>query len=723
MFEIVWLRLAMAAFGVTTPMVSMVLSIFMGGLALGSYAAGRFTTRRAGAPPGFFLAVYAGAELIVGSSALVLPLVLDAGRRALHTGASGTPWGSLAHYGAAGLWLTLALLPFCVCMGATFPLVLAALGGDRPARRFGLLYLANVLGATAGTLASVFVMVELLGFRDTLRVTGCINLLLATVAFSRRRMNAPTSEARSIADVVPANPHVLARPLLFMTGLTSMAMEVVWTRQFTPYVGSFVFAFAEILGLYLASTALGSFAYQAFPGRLAGAAAPLRCGILLGLFGLLPLLAADPRLPVGPGVLAGAARVALGVAPFCALLGYLTPLLVDRDANGSPGRTGTAYALNVVGCIVGPLIAGFVLLPNVSERQALGILSLPLLSVAAYDLRRLAPWALAAGAAGMLLVGRTQGWEQLLEPRVVKRNFMATVAASGRDFERTLTVNGIGMTTLTPVTKVMAHLPAASLPDGPHSALVVCFGMGTTFRSLLAWGIPTTAVELDPSVPALFSYFHEEAPLLLSRPQARVVVDDGRRFLARTADRFDLVTIDPPPPAEAAGSGLLYSIEFYDLVKRRLQPTAVVEQWIPACDLTTLVAVTRSLRASFPQVRVFRGFGGFGYHFLASNQALERLTAAELARRLPAAAAVDLVEWGPHATPEAQLDAILSTEIPVETILGFGPEVPALTDDRPVNEYFFLRRSLGSELGVGFPDTKAPAAGETPAPRPDRASH
>ena len=57
-------------------------------------------------------------------------------------------------------------------------------------------------------------------------------------------------------------------------------------------------------------------------------------------------------------------RLVLGIAPFTGLLGFLTPMLVDRRSGGDPGRAGTAYAINVLGCILGPLLAGFLLCPT-----------------------------------------------------------------------------------------------------------------------------------------------------------------------------------------------------------------------------------------------------------------------------------------------------------------------------------------------------------------------
>jgi len=81
-------------------------------------------------------------------------------------------------------------------------------------------------------------------------------------------------------------------------------------------------------------------------------------------------------------------------------------------------------------------------------------------------------------------------------------------------------------------------------------------------------------VDLIPSVPKLFPYFHAGAPEVLASPLAHIVTDDGRRFLERTSQTFDSIIVDPPPPVPAAGSSLLYSEEFYSLVKQHLR-TAV----------------------------------------------------------------------------------------------------------------------------------------------------
>ena len=204
------------------------------------------------------------------------------------------------------------------------------------------------------------------------------------------------------------------------------------------------------------------------------------------------------------------------IIPLCAILGYLTPSLIDEYAGGQPSLAGEAYAINVFGCILGPLFACYLLLPWLSERCALLILSLPFLGFYFSGWKSLSfEQRMASGLGTGSLVVYSLFFSNIFQDlfsdpasRIeVRRDYAASVTATGEGFDRILLVNGLGMTTLTPITKFMVHLPLAFHKAPPESALILCFGMGTTYRSALSWNIETTAVELVPSVTQMFGSF------------------------------------------------------------------------------------------------------------------------------------------------------------------------------------------------------------------------
>ena len=707
LYELVWLRASMAQFGVTTAMVSIVLSVFMAGLGVGSWASGRWLDRQNSAGRLSALRVYGFMELLIGVSGIFVSYELLFGRRLLeHSSLSS----STAYYWLAGLWVAITLLPWCSLMGATVPVAMQAIRQTLPeqsAHSFSYLYMANVGGAVFGTIVPLF-LIELLGFRGTLKFGAACNGLIALSALALSRKPTPTPATPSATDEprpasVSGGGRILA--LLFLSGLTCMAMEVVWTRSYTPYFGTVVYSFASILGTYLLATFIGAVVYRRWWSSRWRRENPAVWSVLAAS-ALLPLLATSPDLN-----LEQLPRLMLGVLLFTGLLGFITPMLVDRFSAGSPSRAGKAYAINVAGCILGPLLSGFVLLPFLSEKWALVLLTLPWFIVGLAPLRpgakvrfatRAAIYATLAVAASLVVTSRS--YEEGYNQRKVLRDATATVIATGAGFDKSLLVNGYGMTSLSIMTKVMAHLPLAFLDRPPQNALVICFGMGTTFRSLRSWGIPVTAVELVPSVPRLFSYYHSDADAILESPLSHVVIDDGRRYLERTDQQFDVITIDPPPPLRAAASSLLYSEEFYQVARRRLRPGGILQQWLPVTleeDPVDVAAVTRSLRNSFPYVRDF--VDEFGIHFLGSDHPIAQRTAEDLVRRMPTTAVRDLTEWdppsgdGPVDAAEDRMSDLLKGEPTLDSLIAGSPDTPALTDDRPINEYYIVRQSLGRD--------------------------
>lgn len=717
LYQIIWLRLAFASFGIITPVLSVVLSVFMLGLSVGSWLGGKYISNlscKTGISAIFF---YALAEFLIGVGGLAVPFIFSAGQTLLL--ASGD-FNSLRYLFLSAVILAGSIFPWCVFMGATIPFALAFIQDINAGsiRGFSYLYIANVVGAMFGVSITALFLIELFGLSHTLLISAAFNFIIAITAlimgFKSRRepaFQSPPPErlavSGTLSEKLPSGAGILA--VLFITGFTSMAMEVVWTRAFTPVLKTTIYSFASILAVYLFATWQGSGLYR----RTAEKQRVKDISVILSnlaWFCLLPVLASDVRLW---GVLPADGKITfvlISIFPFCAALGYLTPKLIDEFSSGNPELAGKAYAINTVGCILGPLVAGYVLLPRFGVKTSLIILAVPFLifSFAYYSKKILRDgfteisaknfYAVVSGGLTVILfLGAVFFFidyenNMLYKFGEIRRDYAATVISEGEGMGKRLLVNGIGMTSLTPITKYMSHVPLAIREKKPVSALIICFGMGTTFRSAVSWGVETTAIELVPGVREAFGFYFKDAPDILQKPGARIIVDDGRRFLKRSSKKFDIITIDPPPPVESAGSSLLYSVDFYRILKTRLKDDGILAQWFPNGERMTFKAIAKSLSVVFPYVRVFHSVEDWGFHFFASDRPFEMPKIKDFVRRVPAAAAFDLVEWNPDKTPAQLYGELLKREISLAEILTSDVDY-LVTDDRPFNEYFWVRRT------------------------------
>ena len=464
------------------------------------------------------------------------------------------------------------------------------------------------------------------------------------------------------------------------------------------YQGTSIYSFGSMLAVVLAGMGIGSFVGGKWVGRCAD---PLRWLARVQLAGGLATAISLHLYSWQSDGEVMAPLVLLG--PLGLLWGLAFPLgaACYTRSRAAPGRTiAELYAWNTLGCIAGALGAGFVLIPLLGVSRsgaALAALNL-LLGLALLRAHPQGFWQRARSLEWSLLVTAVLLLAWVGDPyyRLIQRKMTAqfpqglivfrqieecagTITAFGaadHDFRnKQLWVNGYGMTTLVPATKLMAHLPLA-LVEAPHDVLVVCFGMGTTARSASRHaGLQVHIVELVPGVLKCFGYYHADGPKILEQPNVHAVVDDGRNYLLLHPQEYDVITIDPAPPLYSAGSVNLYSRQFFELCRERLRPGGVVCLWIPPASSSEVKMILRTYLDAFEHVNAWCGPGSDpGFVLIGSREPLQHVP--ERIERLYREAPVvdDLREWGTDLDqPEKILNLYVADERELSQLVAGSP--------------------------------------------------
>ncbi len=491
--------------------------------------------------------------------------------------------------------------------------------------------------------------------------------------------------------------------------------------------GSSTYVFTIILALFLIGIATGAVVLGLL--RPKRSAAPALIGAAQVATAILVVVgAAVLASPTQP--LSGAARdfvdslrsfawaAAVVVLPPTIAMGITFPAtasLLGDEAGSEGSASGALLAVNTTGSIVATFVLPFFVIPLIGSPATLAALAVTNAVVGGLLLAR-SSWASAAvravaGASGAVvavavviaLVSGTafhNPTTTLIEEKngtvyQATEDEIASVVAGERDGYPQLWVAGTSMTIITVDTKLMPLLPIMVRPNITRG-LAIAFGMGTAFRTSLTAGIKTDVVELVPSVPDMFHWYYPDAPQVLANPNGKVIIADGRNHVELTSDTYDFVIVDPPPPIESSGVSVISSLEFYQAAKARLNPQGVMMQWVPyGQTLDEFLAHVRTFLTVFPNVRVIAGAGGYGLYMIGSDGPVD-LTPSSIAavlNRPNVLADVNAAPDSRNRTVDQWVATILGLTWAygdtLRTAVGPGP---LITDDRPLPEYFLIRR-------------------------------
>ena len=651
-FETLWFRRAGLAFGNSIWAGALVLSSFMAGMAAGNALSARVAPRLR-RPFRWF----AGLEITIALVGLVLVVtlpLLGPALAPLFRPLLPAPWLLQPLRFTAGFAVLLAP---AIAMGATLPILVHALRGqsDDFGHLLGRLYGWNTLGAMTGAISVELLWIPLGGlYGAAITAAGC-NLLAAGGAMTLGRRVAldpgtPGQEPRRALGAAGWRVLLAAAG----SGATALAFEVVWFRVVIQYLPNSSAMFAWMLAVVLGGIATGGllasagFRRQPRLDELAPALACFSAALAVVSHAAIPWLITPTieqleALGGAPGALFLPLDAALTLCltlmlPVSIASGALFTMLGKRlEAQlGVAGRaTGLLALANSGGAAIGPLVAGFVLLPELGVDGSTVTLAASYLAVGALAWDRQSGRAAAALAAvvGTLaialfpyglhrdtlvrLVRAEYGNDEeviAFREGIVETAVVTRVGWQGETLYHRLVTDGYTMSAESlPARRYMrlfAYLPAAFHP-GIESALLISFGVGNTAAALTELDTVERidVVDISPEILSLANLIHaERATNPLDDPRVEVHVEDGRYYLQTTTRLYDLITAEPPPPA-FAGIVNLYTREYFELIHSRLASGGFASYWLPVSQMRAIdsQAIVRSFCSVFPDCSLWEG--------------------------------------------------------------------------------------------------------------------
>lgn len=718
-YETVWFRMLIRVFGTTLEATSTVLAVFMGGLALGAVLAGRKADGLKNP-----LKVYAGLELLVAFTALAATLVM-AGLPELI--APLLPEGGVTGAAAAVPLIRLlvsgaVLLIPTVLMGATLPLLVSHLseGIEDSGGKISRLYALNTLGAVLGVLVSGYILIGHVGEKGTTILAAILNLLIALRIFA---LNPADRQAKAAA---PAQTPAAAggyRRLLFIMGIsgfTALALEVLWARALVITIGNSVYAFSAMLGVYLLGIALGSLYAETRAGNTGDplpALAKCQAAIAglsvagLGLFYFIGRNTLAPKYIYSPITQASDIFSLFGWAlliifPVTLLMGFFFPVAAQAGvrASGRVGSIGPLYGANTLGTILGSLVTGFILIPQLGTKFSFIIMAL-LAALTGFFLAGLAgeaekksftPWM--AVSVGLIIASFA-----LPDPvfNIINRRLAVnmpgtlvyynedragavSVVFSGEGRVKSLFINGFAVSGNGSAGKLMSHFPLLFQQD-PKEMFIIGLGAANTMHSGVLHGVHVTVAELVASVREAGPLFLKDWDALAAAGKFTVRLNDGRNELLRSRRQYDAIVVDVTPPIYSSGAVNLYSRDFFIMARAKLTKTGVFSIWIPKpCFESDYFMMLKSLKEVFPYVNVWNFPNMPGFLALASNEELdlnpklleERIKRGNVRQELPVMSAEFINRTRFMTTAQVE---------------GSSEAYPAVTDDKPYTEFPLAR--------------------------------
>jgi predicted membrane-bound spermidine synthase len=665
-YETIWTHYLKLFLGHAAYAQTLVLAIFMGGLAIGSWICSRYSLRWKN-----LLLGYAAAEAAIGLFALLFHTVFD--QAVQFSYASVIPHLGSAATAYAYKWIlsSLMILPQSILLGMTFPLMSAGIIRLFPGEKgktIALLYFTNSLGAAVGVVISGFFMVRVFGLPWTIRIAGLINIFLALAVWSLatkpESSSAKQGRKEEVASERSADSHYcLLLFVAFLTGSASFIYEIGWIRMLNLVMGSSTHAFELMLSAFILGLAAGGFwiqrriddisvperflAYiQVAMGLLALATLPLY-GRLFDVMRLL-LKALDKT---DSGYLLfnlSSSAISLAVmlpATFCA--GMTLPLITFALLKNGEGERsiGSVYAANTVGAIIGVFFATHIGMPYLGLKGLIGfgagcdialgtllfwraagyasarrpaiITGIGFCALAATLLLvKLDPYRMASGVyrTGMLLypqlaevLSNEDGKTATISTYLEKGTGVVSIATNGKPDASLGVAPGSKATPDEPTMILLGILPMAL---NPTATTVANIGLGSGLTTHTLLGNPALktvdTVEIEKSVLGTAKFFRPRVYRAYDDPRSHIFIDDAKTFFSVNNKQYDIIISEPSNPWVSGVAGL-FSEEFYRQMNRHLSQNGIFAQWVQLYEIDTelVISILKAVDNNFSDFVVY----------------------------------------------------------------------------------------------------------------------
>ena len=643
------------------------LCIYMGGLAIGSFVAGKMVekVRRP-------LLGYAAVELAIGIGGVVYHPLYNA----LTGFFFDSEWiAGLGFTGAEIAKVVLATgstLPIAIAVGMTFPFIAAGLMRKSGAEvSLPMLYFTNSFGSAIGILFTSYMLIPVLGNHVTLCVAASINFLLALIfgfiGFTTSPTRDEDEDSEGAETAEPLNEdyvaeHKLAMPpkstwfwIAGITGLTSFIYEIVWIRLLSLLMGSSSHSFDQMLSAFILGLAIGS----AVSGKLLKKDSLIVLSlaqIFMAFFALCTLYFHKPFWemmneanqifnPTNDGYVCWSlfkyALSVLWMVPTSFFAGMTLPLItiILTRAFKSEAPIGKVYGWNTVGSILGSAGGGLLLLPLLQLKGALVLaavldFAIGFILLVVYRKRFRYSVAFYVICAFMVLPslfinfdphlitsGAFRAYKNLHpdEKIIVRDGKTATISFHESKVHYYIKTNGkadasLGKNRENPIegdelTQAATAFMPMAVKDKPYDAAMVGFGSGMGAHYLLADPLlkDFDCVEIEQEMMDLAKGFYPWNARGYDDPRIHIYIDDAQTFFLTNRRKYDLMISVPSNPW-VSGVASLFSHEFYTKMRRYIKPGGLWVQWIQTYEFNDqlFLNILKALDVAFPYVSLYK---------------------------------------------------------------------------------------------------------------------